>query len=193
MFEVKSKAGSSCVVPLEDGTACGGPAASSPFGLCPAHIALVLEWAGQEVGITDALPSACPACGSRTGVRYPSAWICAACEWRHGDMPDGSLPQPRVDVVYYIRFRNRIKIGTTANPRQRLARLWHDDVLAFERGDRLLERRRHEQFSGQRIERSEWFRTSPELERHVGELAAGVTDPWVRHARWLSEAVALRG
>ncbi|PPG99701.1 ATPase, partial [Rathayibacter sp. AY1H3] len=33
------------------------------------------------------------------------------------------MPPPRVDVVYYIRFGERIKIGTSGNPRQRLHRL----------------------------------------------------------------------
>ena len=55
-------------------------------------------------------------------------------------MPDGDLAPPRVDVVYYLRQRDhvgdRVKIGTTANPRQRLARISHQDLLAFERGDR---------------------------------------------------------
>ncbi|AUZ87699.1 ATPase, partial [Arthrobacter agilis] len=89
--------------------------------------------------------------------------------------------------------RDRIKIGTTANPRQRLARIWHDEVLAFERGDRLVEHRRHEQFAAWRLGRSEWFAGAPEIEEHVGRLAAGVTDPWARYARWLGEAAALRG
>ncbi len=143
--------------------------------------------------MTDALPGACRACGSRLGVRYPSAWVCAACEWRVGDVLDDGLPPSRVDVVYYIRFGDRIKIGTTANPRQRLARLWHDEVLAFERGDRLVEHRRHEQFAAWRLDRSEWFTPSSELEAHVRDLAAGVSDPWTRYARWLGEAAALRG
>jgi hypothetical protein len=110
-----------------------------------------------------------------------------------GDVVDDGLPAPRVDVVYYIRFRNRIKIGTTVNPRQRLARLWHDEVLAFERGDRLVEHRRHEQFAAERLDRSEWFAPSAALERHIAELAAGVEDPWARYARWVGEAAALRG
>ncbi|WP_216698780.1 GIY-YIG nuclease family protein, partial [Arthrobacter sp. H41] len=111
-------------------------------------------------------------------MRYPSAWVCAACEWRVGDVLDEGLPSPRVDVVYYIRFRNRIKIGTTANPRQRLARLWHDEVLAFEKGDRLVEHRRHLEFAAWRLDRSEWFLSAPTLEQHIDRLAAGVDDPW---------------
>ncbi|TDK27950.1 GIY-YIG nuclease family protein [Arthrobacter crusticola] len=183
----------SCVLPGGDGRPCGRPVDNSPFPLCPAHVAAVLDWADTELGRTDVLPGPCLACGSRIGVKYPSGWVCAACEWRVGDVLDGDLPPPRVDVVYYIRFQNRIKIGTTANPRQRLARLWHDEVLAFERGDRLIERRRHEQFARWRLNRSEWFEPAPALEEHIRALAAGVDDPWARYARWAGEAAALRG
>jgi hypothetical protein len=161
--------------------------------LCDAHAAVVLEWADGEIGRADLLPTPCGLCGSRLGVRHPAGWSCAVCEWRVGDVVDGDLPTPRVDVVYYIRFDDRIKIGTTANPRQRLARLWHDDVLAFEQGDRLVERRRHEQFAADRLGRSEWFSPSRALEGHIAALAAGADDPWLRHARWVSEAIARRG
>lgn len=184
---------SRCTVPDDDGRPCGRPVGDSPFALCPAHLALVAEWVDNEVGTTDVMPGPCRACGSRIGVRYPSAWVCAACEWRVGDVLDDGLPPPRVDVVYYIRFRNRIKIGTTANPRQRLARLWHDEVLAFEKGDRLVEHRRHLEFAAWRLDRSEWFLSAPALEEHVDRLAAGVDDPWARYARWVGEAAALRG
>lgn len=50
-------------------------------------------------GATDPLPSPCRLCGSRVGVRYPSAWICAICEWRVGEVPDGGLAPPRLDIV----------------------------------------------------------------------------------------------
>jgi hypothetical protein len=176
----------------DDGDACARPAGSSPFPLCTAHLAEVTDWAGDEFGTPDVLPVACPACGSRTGVRYPSGWVCAACEWRLGEAGDPGLPPPRVDVVYYIRFGDRIKIGTTANPRQRLARLWHDELLAFEQGDRLVEHRRHEQFAEARRGRSEWFTATPALEEHVRALSAGVEDPWLRYTRWLGEAAARR-
>jgi hypothetical protein len=184
---------SGCVLPADDGRPCGRVLGDAPFALCAAHVALVAEWSDALWGTTDLLPSPCRACGSRLGVRYPSGWACAACEWRVGDILDDGLPPPRVDVVYYLRFRDRIKIGTTANPRQRLAKIWHDELLAFERGDRLVEYRRHVQFAGSRLDRSEWFTVTPELEEHVRRLSAGVDDPWALYARWLGEAAALRG
>lgn len=136
------------------------------------------------------LPAPCLACGSRLGIRDPSGWICAICEWRVGDVVDDELPRPRVDIVYYLAFDERIKIGTTGNPRQRLAAIRHDRLLAFEPGDRRVEHRRHLQFADDRLGRSEWFRRSDAVLQHVAELSAGVDDPWNLYARWTSRALA---
>jgi hypothetical protein len=193
MIEHMFESPATCVAASSRGASCGPPVADAPVPLCPAHLGVVADWLDADAGRSDILPEPCRACGGRLGVRYPAGWVCAVCEWRVGEVLDGELPPPRVDVVYYIRFGDRIKIGTSANPRQRLARLWHDDVLAFERGDRLVERRRHEQFAALRQGTSEWFSPAPVLDRHIAELAAGVDDPWARYARWMSEAVALRG
>ena len=116
------------------GVACPSPvAAGAPLDLCVTHLLEAHDWVDREFGVTDLLPSPCLACGSRLGVRYPSGWLCALCEWRVGELPDGPIADGRVDVVYYLRYGDRIKIGTSANPRQRVASLPHDEVLAFER------------------------------------------------------------
>ena len=165
----------------------------APLALCERHLAIAADWSQQQYGVTDTLPGPCALCGSRLGVRYPSGWLCAVCEWRWGETVDGELPPARVDVVYYLRFGDRVKIGTTANPRQRFAAIWHEEVLAFERGNRALEQRRHEQFAADRFAGSEWFSLSPALAEHIAIVAAGVDDPWQLLARWRSEALALRG
>jgi hypothetical protein len=176
---------------VENGRRCGGKVeASAPLGLCRQHLLAAYEWVVGEVGVTDALPAPCVACGSRLGVRYPSAWLCAVCEWRMGEHPDDDLLAARVDVVYYIRFRDRIKIGTSGNPRGRLGQLRYDELLAFERGDRSLEQRRHAQFAAHRVG-GEWFAAHDALEQHVRVLSAGVGDPWDQHRRWVSEKIAL--
>ncbi|CAN5274266.1 hypothetical protein BH11ACT3_BH11ACT3_23530 [soil metagenome] len=181
--------GSACLV----GSGCGGAVdPDAPLALCELHLALAADWAQRESGVTDLLPAPCRACGSRLGIHYLSGWICAVCEWRYGETADGELAPPRVDVVYYLRHGDRVKIGTTANPRQRFGALWHDEVLAFERGDRKLEQRRHAQFADDRIGRSEWFRLSEPIAVQV-ETIMGGGDPWELHALWMSEAVALRG
>lgn len=166
--------------------------ADAPIALCEGHLAAASEWADRRFGVTDLLPSPCRACGSPLGVRYPSGWICAVCEWRHGEVADDELAPPRIDVVYYLRYGDRVKIGTTSNPRQRFAAIWHDEVLAFERGDRMLEHRRHVEFEADRYRGTEWFRLSEALRTHIEIVAAGVEDPWLRYARWVSEAHSLR-
>jgi hypothetical protein len=163
--------------------------AASPLPLCERHLAVAAEASAEAHGETDLLPSPCVRCVSPLGARFPSGWICAVCEWRHGDIPDDDLPAPRVDIVYYLGYRDRVKIGTTLNPRQRFAAIRHDEVLAFERGDRMREQLRHTQFSAERLERSEWFRRSPGLDAHIDALRGDV-DPWTRHAQWLSAALA---
>jgi hypothetical protein len=165
-------------------------AADAPLPLCTRHLLEAYDWVVQDVGLTDVLPSPCLACGSRLGVRYPSGWLCAVCEWRVGSVVDVPLETVRVDVVYYLRFDDRIKIGTSANPRQRLTQLRHDELLAFERGDRLVEQRRHAQFAADRFDTTEWFRASATLADHIRGLREGVDDPWAQHERWLSAAVA---
>lgn len=164
---------------------------ASALDLCEHHLALAAETVAEAHGETDLLPAPCRLCGSPVGVRYPSGWICAVCEWRHGEVVDGALPPPRVDVVYYLGFRDRVKIGTSANPRRRLAAIRHDELLAFERGDRMREQARHAHFAAERLEHSEWFRRSPALDAHIDALRGDV-DPWTRHARWVAAALATR-
>ncbi|MCR2817101.1 GIY-YIG nuclease family protein [Microbacterium jiangjiandongii] len=137
----------------------------------------------------DGLPGPCHLCGGSHGARGDGGWVCADCGWRYGDVPDPDLPVPRIDVVYYLRFDARVKIGTSAQPRRRLAAIWHDELLAFERGGRAVEQQRHREFASLR-EGGEWFTLTGPLTSHVAGLrAAG--DPWVLYARWLS--AALRG
>jgi len=164
---------------------------AAELGLCTTHLLAAHEWVDGEFGVTDLLPSPCVACGSRLGVRYPSGWLCAICEWRVGAVTELGDPV-RVDVVYYIRFRDRIKIGTSGNPRGRIASLPHDEVLAFERGDRRVEQKRHAQFASHRVSTTEWFHEHDALAEHIAVLAAGVADPWDRYSLWLSQEVALR-
>ena len=185
--------GMNCTV----GSQCVEPAdLDSGLGLCTTHLIAAYDWVARDVGVTDLLPFPCAACGSRLGVRYPSGWLCAICEWRVGQLPDA---QPtvvrrqalRVDVVYYLRFHDRIKIGTSGNPRSRLPQLRFEELLAFERGDRRTEQKRHAQFADHRFEGSEWFRSHQALDAHIRSLAEGVEDPWDSYARWVSERLAL--
>lgn len=177
---------------VEDGLSClEAVDADAPLNLCQRHLQLAHDWVAGDTGVTDLLPAPCLACGSRLGVRYPSGWLCAICEWRVGEIPDAEIVVPRVDVVYYLRFQDRIKIGTSANPRQRLAGIRHDELLAFERGNRLTEQRRHKQFAAHRLGSSEWFDATDEILGHIDVLRAGIDDPWAQYALWRSQQAAL--
>ena len=176
----------------DEGAPCAAPANSDAgLGLCTNHLLAAHAWVEGAHGSTDLLPSPCLACGSRLGVRYPSGWLCAICEWRVGSVPEGGDPV-RVDVVYYIRFRDRIKIGTSGNPRGRISSLPHEEVLAFERGNRRLEQHRHAQFASHRISGTEWFHRHDALDQHLLMLTNDVSDPWDRYELWLSQELALR-
>ena len=182
-----------CAIVEPDGEPCPRPVSSgAPLNLCTAHLLAAHDYIAGEVGVTDTLPSPCLACGSRLGVRYPSGWLCAICEWKVGDVADPErVAFVRVDVVYYLRFRDQIKIGTSGNPRQRFASLRYDELLAFEPGDRALEQRRHAQFADHRLARSEWFAVHDALTAHIEVLQSGSDDPWSLYARWRSERMAL--
>jgi hypothetical protein len=120
-------------------------------------------------------------------VRVDGSWHCARCGWRYGDAPDPDLPLPRIDVVYYLRYDERVKIGTSRNPRQRLARIRHDELLAFEQGGRAVEQQRHRDFAALR-EGGEWFTLAAELGAHIAGLRE-TGEPWHLYARWLSAAL----
>jgi Meiotically Up-regulated Gene 113 (MUG113) protein len=73
-------------------------------------------------------------------------------------------------VVYYLRFADRIKIGTSVSLRQRLSELPHDELLATESGGRELEQLRHRQFAEWCI-RGEWYEPADALMAHIARLA----------------------
>lgn len=82
----------------------------------------------------------------------------------------------RDDLVYYILFGSRIKIGTSASLRSRLDSLPRGvKVLATEPGGHDVERERHEQFADCRAG-GEWFRPTQLLLRHVALLALSESD-----------------
>lgn len=138
-------------------------------------------WVGEPMCVLCGL-GAVQADAAAPGIRS-----CAVCGWRVGDAPDGDLPRPRVEVVYYVRWNERIKIGTSAQPRQRLAAIRHHELLAFEPGGRDVEHARHLQFAHLR-EGGEWFRADRELRAHASALAGDIP-PWHRYARWMADAL----
>lgn len=73
------------------------------------------------------------------------------------------------DLVYYIRFGDRIKIGTTKNLKQRMSELPWEEILLVEPGDRSVEQLRHAHFQNMRV-LGEWFEYTPILKDHIERL-----------------------
>jgi len=98
-----------------------------------------------------------------------------ACTLRDQDIQTGDerraeakRKDARDGIVYYVRFGDRVKIGTTVNLRQRLMSLPHDEVLVTEPGSYALERKRHKEFASSRITpRGEWFAYDDALKEHI--------------------------
>lgn len=104
---------------------------------------------------------------------------------------------PWESVVYYVTwpsspFSQQVKIGYSANLRQRLTALRRKghapEVLVAELGDRKGEFRRHRQFSSVRLldehtgAETEFFRLSPQLGEHITQLQEMHPD-WVLRSR----------
>lgn len=85
--------------------------------------------------------------------------------------PRSLTPMEAGHVVYYLRWADRIKIGTTKNLRNRTRSIYFDEVLAAEPGGPGLEAIRHREFSKLRISgQREWFRAAPELMIHTAAI-----------------------
>ena len=140
--------------------------------------------------ITGSMPGQCLLCGDDRGVRDAVGWSCERCGWRVGDVPDPELPMPKVEVVYYLRSADRVKIGTSGAPKQRLAALGHGELLAFERGGHALEQQRHRDFAALRVG-GEWFTAADPLLAHIATIAA-VAPPWNAYARWVADVLRAR-
>lgn len=72
--------------------------------------------------------------------------------------------------VYFVRFRDRIKIGWTTELARRLKAIPHDEVLAVVPGSMGDERRCHAAFAHLR-EQGEWFRAESDLIAFAQSLA----------------------
>lgn len=93
--------------------------------------------------------------------------------------PSATALRDRSSYVYYARDGERIKIGQSRNPWARVheLRIAAPSVVlvATERGDLQLERKRHAEFEALRVA-GEWFRAEEPLLSHVASLAAPGSD-----------------
>lgn len=93
-------------------------------------------------------------------------------------------PGPRASgYVYFIRFRDRIKIGYSENPNARLGNLPVEDVLAITPGTMADEHALHAQFAHLRTV-GEWFETGEDLMRYIQHVKSqGLSVPRAASAR----------
>ena len=78
---------------------------------------------------------------------------------------------PRKNLVYFIKFSDRVKVGTTSNLHQRLESLPYDEVLAVIPGGRQVEAVWHARFEPYHVT-GEWFRADPFVMREIAKLSA---------------------
>ena len=187
--------GTMCGIILDNWRDCpNGVGPESPLNLCPDHLRAAADWYNRNDESIRARV-VCEVCDQREGLPGVAGYHCAYCGFQSRDFeghtritpaeldPQHSTPISRqVTVVYYLRFGDRIKIGTSRDLRQRIAGIPHDEILALEPGGVDLERRRHAQFSDHRIT-GEWFAAAPALLEHVAALAH--QDGWARQLRTL--------
>lgn len=78
-------------------------------------------------------------------------------------------------IVYYVLVGDLLKIGMSRNVRQRMTQYPPNrKLLATERGDASLEKRRHREFANLLTGGNEWFRFEGALVEHVKALRASV-------------------
>lgn len=90
----------------------------------------------------------------------------------HENFRGGVGRKPEPNIVYYVRFCCRVKIGVTSNLNERLSHVPHDELLATEAGGRDLEAKRHRQFAHARLN-GEWFELTPGLLSHIEAINSG--------------------
>lgn len=151
-----------CPVPTRSGRDCDRPVApDSPVPICPRHLREAYLYVRDLIAAAD--PESLSVEDEKAeAVKLPKP-------------PETA--DPADCVVYYIRFGDRIKIGTTRNVWKRVRAIPVDRILATEPGSYELERERHEQFGEFRHGNTEWFRDCPEIRQHINALRREYGDP----------------
>ena len=88
-------------------------------------------------------------------------------------------------VVYYIRFRDAVKIGTSIDVEQRLTNHPWEELVAIEPGGIRLERQRHKMLRSSRLD-GEWFELT-------GDVVDVISDVNRVNAQWYAKVFACAG
>jgi hypothetical protein len=190
-----------CPITPDDGMDCQkAPGADTPSSMCDDHFAEVAHAYHSPEQV--AKPGWCEHCNSMAlwAFRYTGRGFCGNCGMSSTPQAapqvltrdtgtstpnDLSRPGAHPEIVYYIRFGDRIKIGTTSNLRQRMLSVYHDEILAVEQGGRPEEAARHRQFARLMVaSQREWFHLAPELVAHINALRQVNGPPKEATKRW---------
>lgn len=79
--------------------------------------------------------------------------------------------QLNIQVVYYARIGDRVKIGTSASLLNRMQSINPEEIMVLEAGGFDVEARRHQQFKALRTH-GEWFKLEGALVDHIEQLRA---------------------
>lgn len=176
---------------------CHAPASdqiASQVPLCEAHIFDVYKSVNRLLAVQGdeheyallpmeqhQIPGPCPSCGVvgylAQSVVDDVRCLNASCRFRSTMFEFERLRRTMMfalagerSVVYYIKFRDCVKIGTSTNLRNRAHGLQTIDMLyGFEWGGRTLERRRHGQFAAYHA-KGEWFEDNRQLRAHINNV-----------------------
>lgn len=195
---------SQCPIPTEAGRDCWNtPHPDSSYGLCVEHWQSVADaWSADKT----AQHWRCPVC-KRNGIQRNRAdnrgfCITEGCQvavpiqdrtpYTPGEIlllrKLYGIGKVRGEVVYYLRFAGRIKIGTSTDLPNRVLSIPHDEVLAVEQGSYAAETDRHAEFADSLIPgHKEWFNPSPALVSHINHLRRENGEPMAAAARWKQE------
>lgn len=130
------------------------------------------------------MPGPCPACGlcGYLAVTVTDQVRCLNASCRYEAWVDDFerlrrdllfLEAGDQEVVYYAKYRDRVKIGTTTNLRQRMSQIVTVELLyGYEPGGLPVERRRHRQFADLRTTVGEWFKDDVRIRAHVNNVCS---------------------
>lgn len=163
-----------CPIPLEeDGDCWGAPHPTAPFGMCGDHWRVAHNHVKADLGDS----ARCYGCGLLTVIRGE------CINPQHEELTAGrkraaadaetreAKRKQHPEVVYYLEWAGRVKIGTSTNLASRLNSIYHDQLLAAEPGSYKLERDRHQTFTTDRIDgQKEWFNKSDQLTEHIARV-----------------------
>lgn len=151
---------------------CGSPTWESLRCCC-------IPGCDKSLPVTELLP-VCRSCGVKIALAHlseASKFDVVMAEAKRSQEERQRLRtngKPGASVVYYVKLdENRIKIGFTSKPRERLRafRVHPSALLAYEPGGRDVERQRHTMFAAERLgARVEEFEPSERLMEWIADL-----------------------